>query len=383
MIYTREEKEVRSVAADALDSVDIAAFSRYLYQRRKLVISASLVALVLTGLGSFLTPRKYTATASILIEPPAGNDPRGAMAVSPVYLESLKTYEHFASSDTLFRQALTHLHLREAYSGVPIENLKSRMLKVTKPKDQKILEISATLPDGTKAQQFAQYIAEQTVSMNRSLESDSTRDLTSDATKLVDAGWNRLKNAREARDAFLARQPVAILEAQLANTTDLKSRIDRNLTDAEVEMAAILARVNSQHSDKSVPARESVTQDDLAAIRAEVSALRQQSQNLAETVSTYSGLLEKRKQAREILDKEVLAAQAQYEAAITRKTDVVSSAAFRGERLEIIDPGVVPERASSPNVSLNLTVALLGSIFCCVLYLAVRFGYLRMQSAGR
>ena len=35
-----------------------------------------------------------------------GTDPRAAIAISQVYLESLKTYESFASSDTLFLQAL-------------------------------------------------------------------------------------------------------------------------------------------------------------------------------------------------------------------------------------------------------------------------------------
>jgi uncharacterized protein involved in exopolysaccharide biosynthesis len=382
MIHTRQKDEVRSPLPDSLDTIDLAGFSRYLYQRRKLTITASVIALALTGVASFLSPAKYTATASILIEPPAGNDPRGATAVSPVYLESLKTYEHFASSDSLFREALTHLHLREVYSGVAIESLKQRVLKVTKPKDEKILEISATLADPPKAQQFAQYIAEKTVAINRSLVSDSTRDLSGDATNLVQAARSRLENARAARDAYLVQQPVTGVQTELSGATDLKLRVDRNLTDADVELAALTARFTSQRRDNS-SANGSVTRDDLDSVQAEISALRQQSQKLEKQVSTYSALLEKRKQQLEMLDKEVQAAQAQYEAAQTRRTDMLSSSAFRGERLEIIDPGVVPERPSSPNIPLNIAVALLGSVFCSVLYLALRFGYLRMHSLIR
>ena len=51
-----------------------------------------------------MTPQ-YTATARIVIDPPAGTDLRAAMAVSPIYLESLRTYEQFASSDSLFQKA--------------------------------------------------------------------------------------------------------------------------------------------------------------------------------------------------------------------------------------------------------------------------------------
>ncbi len=379
MIDTREKKHVRVVVPEPADVLDIAGFSRYLYQRRKLIVNASLIALVLTGLASLIVPAKYTATASILIEPPAGNDPRGAMAVSPVYLESLKTYEHFASSDSLFQQAVAHLGLRQTYSGVAIESVKHRVLKVTKPKDEKILEIRATLGDRAKAQQLAQYIAEQTIALNRSLETDSTREFSRDATKLVETAKTRLENARAARDIYLIQQPIASVEAELSDATDLKARIDRNLADTDVELAAVVARFSAQQADKS-SGNGGVTQDDVAALRAQIPALRQQSQKLAQQIALDGALIEKRKQEREILDKEVQAAQAQYEAATTRRIEVLASSAFRGERLEIIDPGVVPERPSSPNIPLNLIVALLSSIFCCVAYLAVRFGYLRLQS---
>ena len=59
-----------------------------------------------------LQPRQYTATARIVIEPPAGTDLRSAMAVSPIYLESLKTYEQFASGDSLFQKAIEQFDLR-------------------------------------------------------------------------------------------------------------------------------------------------------------------------------------------------------------------------------------------------------------------------------
>src|ERR1700683_787582 len=108
-------------------------FARYLWRRRALVAITAATALAMAGAASLLLPARYTATASILIEPPGGNDPRSATAVSTVYLESLKTYERMASSDTLFEHALDDLCIRQRYPGVSTETLKRRILEVSKP----------------------------------------------------------------------------------------------------------------------------------------------------------------------------------------------------------------------------------------------------------
>src|SRR5579864_5822780 len=143
---------------DALEYVD------YLRRRWRVIAAACGVALLLSLAISLLLPKRYTATASIVIEPPGGNDVRLSTAVSPIYLESLKTYERFATSDSLFAAAAARFHLFDAEGWGSIEALKRRVLKVDKPKDTKVLEIGATLHDPKIAQQLAQYIAEQTVS---------------------------------------------------------------------------------------------------------------------------------------------------------------------------------------------------------------------------
>src|SRR6478752_9776150 len=114
----------------------------YLRKRWLVVVISTLTASILTLAGSLAQAKRYTATASILIEAPAGNDPRGATAVSAIYLESLKTYEHFAESNTLFAQALDHLNLREDQAAQSLEGLKKRVLRVSKLRDTKILQVS-------------------------------------------------------------------------------------------------------------------------------------------------------------------------------------------------------------------------------------------------
>ena len=82
-----------------MQSPDAFRYFGYLRLRWRFVAASCLTAIVVATAVSLLLPREYTATARILIESPAGADPRSAVAVSPIYLESLKTYEHFAGSD--------------------------------------------------------------------------------------------------------------------------------------------------------------------------------------------------------------------------------------------------------------------------------------------
>ena len=160
-----------------MQSPDAFRYFGYVRMRWRFVAASCLTAVVLATAVSLLLPRQYTATARILIESPAGADPRAAVAVSPIYLESLKTYEHFAGSDSLFQKAASRLQLRALLGNKPIESLKKSVLKVGLVHNTRILEVEATLPDAARAQALAQLLAEETVSMNRSLSSAGGQDL--------------------------------------------------------------------------------------------------------------------------------------------------------------------------------------------------------------
>jgi uncharacterized protein involved in exopolysaccharide biosynthesis len=94
--------------SEAFQAFEILNFLR---GRWRVIAAACGVAILLSLSVSLLLPKRYTATASIVIEPPGGSDARIATAVSPVYLESLRTYERFAASDTLFARAAERFHI--------------------------------------------------------------------------------------------------------------------------------------------------------------------------------------------------------------------------------------------------------------------------------
>ena len=363
------------------DDLEFFAFTFYVLSRWRTLTAVCITSVALVLVVSLLLPKKYTATASILIEPPAGNDPRGSTAVSPVYLESLKTYEHLASSDSLFEQALNRLDLRRKYAGVPIEVIKRRVLEVSKPRDTKVLEIGVTLHGQTEARDLARYIAEQTVEMNHALGKASIQELAEGGQAVFQQALKRANDAKQARDRFLAEQPVFSLDAEVAQTTDLNARLKRELSETRVDLAAYEARAESE---KKLPPSSgdlpSILQA-IAADRAQIGSLEKQIGGMDKIMSGKANLLERRKHTQEFLEKDLQAAQAQYEAASNRNGELMASGAFRGERLEIIDPGVLPERPSSPNLPLNLALAALASVFGSGLYLAISYTYNRRQVA--
>jgi succinoglycan biosynthesis transport protein ExoP len=152
-----------------IESPEAFRFIGYVLSRWRLVALSALTAVVLAAGVSLILPRQYTATARILIEAPAGADPRSTVAVSPIYLESLKTYEYFANSDSLFQKAANRFQLRALAGAKPIESLKKQVLRIGIVRNTRILEISATVPDARRAQSLAQYLAEETVALSTSL----------------------------------------------------------------------------------------------------------------------------------------------------------------------------------------------------------------------
>ena len=178
---------------DAFEYVD------YLRRRWPVAAVACGVAVLLSLPLSLLMSKRYTATASIVIEPPGNTDARTAIVISPMYLESLKTYERFADSDSLFARAAEKFHLQEAGGAHrPIESLKRGVLKVSKLRDTKIMEINVTLTDPKLAQSMAQYLAEQTVALSHGESLDADRELIDEAEKQTAASARRLAQAQQS-----------------------------------------------------------------------------------------------------------------------------------------------------------------------------------------
>jgi uncharacterized protein involved in exopolysaccharide biosynthesis len=362
------------------EEFDGVQFARYVRRRWAAIAISCGVAIVLVAGVSFLLPKRYTATASILIEPPAGNDPRGATAVSSVYLESLKTYERFASSDTAITTALRESGLQKKFEGVSIDTIKRSVLKVSRPISTKIVEISATLDNPNDAQKLAQHVAEQSVALNRKLDNESSEDLLIEARKALESAENRLRTAEQSRTRVVQTEGIEVLQNEVSETNALRLSIEQELGRTRAALADAEAEARTVQGSGEPADRTLFSTREVDAMRARVASLETQAAALAKTSADATNALEGRRQRREPLDTELSVARANFELARNKLADVQSSSAYRAERLEIMDPGVVPQRPSSPNIPLNVMLAALVSLVLSVGYLALSFGYSKARS---
>jgi succinoglycan biosynthesis transport protein ExoP len=331
----------------------------YLRLHWRLIAAAAVSAVALALFISLLLPKKYTATASIVIEPPAGNDVRTATSVSPVYLESLRTYERFAESDTLFAGAVERFHL--AANGRSIESLKQQVLKVNKVRDTKILEISATLPTPEMAQQFVNYVADETVKLSRGESAATDREVITEADRQTSETQQRLEQAQQAWSAIAAREPSGALQPQIEADVDLLEKVRQSLIEARSDIA--------EYQEKADFARE------LPGLRAKAAELETRVAELEKRIEQKSTLASQRAADRQKVEVELKMAQTASESSAARLRELRATAGTRGERLRIIDPGVVPQRPSSPNIALNVAAALLFALIALIAYLTVSFAY--------
>jgi len=349
------------------DSFDAFEYLEYLRQRWRVAAAACGVALLISLSISLLLPKRYTATASIVIEPPGGNDARIGTAVSAVYLESLKTYESFAASDTLFERAAKQYHLLDTSHPQAIESLKRGVLKVSKPRDTKILEISATLRDPKLAQSVAQFLAEETVAMSRGENRASDNIFVEQAQRLLIEAGQRLERTRKAWTEKATNEPVESLKGEIDSSVELQSELRQQLVSAQADVAEY-QQAGGQFGHEQ-----------LQASQARAAVLDQRLRDLTREIQQRSRVLARVSAEREALEADLKVAQSAYEADTTRVRDLHASAGSHAEQLRVIDPGIVPERPSSPNVSLNVGAALVLALISSLVYLSVAFAYRRRR----
>jgi len=350
-------------------SFDAFEYIQYLRSRWLVVVTACGLAAALAFGISLLLPKQYTATASVIIEPPGGSDARLTTAVSAMYLESLKTYELFATSDSLFVKAAERFHLR-LNDTTSIESLKRKVLKVVKLRDTKVLEISATLSDPQQAQALAQYLATETVNTSHAENLASDRDFIAIGAQQADDARRRLDELEKEWGALAANEPVESLQSEIDADVTLRGKVEVQLLAAE----SAVAEYKQQAQEGSFARAQ------LNASQARAAVLAARSRELQRSTQEKSATLARRIARRQALEATLDVARQSYETVARNLVEAQASAGSHSERLRIIDPGIVPQRPSSPNLPLNVAAALFAALIASVVYLSCAFVYRGRQT---
>ena len=198
--------------------------------------------------------------------------------MSQIYLESLKTYEHYASSDELFSRAVQLFPLRGGARPTPIERLKREVLRVSVPRNTKIMEIAATCRDPKLAHDVARYLARETMQLNRTTSQAGKDELLADANRARDDAAAGLRAAEAAYTGVATRMPtpaaLGVELARLTSTQDGLSRVALSLAyasgDSDSRSDRLEQRVTEQAAE--LDARAAAKQAQLAARSAEIEA---------------------------------------------------------------------------------------------------------------
>ena len=346
------------------ESFDSFRYISYLGSRwRQIAASAGIAVALALGI-SLAMPARYTATARIVIQPPAGADVRTATAVSPIYLESLKTYEQFAESDSLFQAAAQRFQL----SAGPIETLKRRVLKVEIVRNTRILEIAATLADARKAQALTKFLADATVELSRASSSEGDQELLAGLERQENDIRADLEKTEAAWSEAFSREPTAGLEAAIEEGASQRSALEEQIQGQEVEIAGLEDRMKAGDAVGEMG-------KEVSHARARTVELRRQLADLNARMAEREKVLGARQAHHDQLEADRKAGQTALASIESRLRDARSERGSRGERLQVIDPGIVPERPSSPNIPLNVAVALLAGLALPILFFTWQFSF--------
>ena len=349
------------------ETVGVFEYIDYLRSRWRVVAAAAGCAFALSLIASWMLPKRYTSTASIVIEPPGGNDVRMATAVSPIYLESLKTYERFALSDSLFARAVAEFHLSDALPGQSLESMKKQVLKVTKIRDTKILEIDATLPDPAMAQKVAEFIANETVTLTRAETRAGDRDFLDEAQRQDQEAQAQLEHAWKMSLGEASGDSIEALQARIDSNVEVSNKLRE-------ELGVLMGDIAQAQERAKLPEGNYDAQQ-LPGLRARAAAIQARIDDLQRASAESGAQLSRRKARHDALEEERKLASTAAESTSARLRDLKASHGSRGERLRVIDPGVVPQRPSSPNILLNVSAAVFFALSVSMTYLALRFAY--------
>jgi capsule polysaccharide export protein KpsE/RkpR len=341
------------------EPVNTYRYISFLASRWRFIALTCAIAAGLVLARDLTSTKQYTATCRVLIEPPADR----SAAVTPIYLEALKTYEHFAASDSLFFRALDEFHLRQKFPEWHTESLLKKILKVEMLRDTKILEINVTLPDAGTAHALADYLGDKTVELNRRMARESEEELTQVIAQQEQEAHQRLDHTEAEWQRFASEQPILTLQEETENGGILAGSLERQLLRAEVDASG-------------PPSPES------SAARAKADKLREQLAQVKRDLAARQQILARRLAAREHLSTERTASQENYSAALKRLSQARSDMGYRSERLTVIDPGIVPERPSAPNLMLHLFAALLLGVAVPVIYLTLELSYRNQRAVA-
>jgi uncharacterized protein involved in exopolysaccharide biosynthesis len=228
---------------------------------------------------------------------------------------------------------------------------------------------------------MAQFIASGVVELSRSGSKEASDAMIADAAKAAQAAQARLLETRTAFESAAGSFSEDALRSEVADDSDVKSRLEQQLVDEQAGLAEFESREKLLSSGTVQPQNGGDELNDVrreaGGSRARIQLLEQRIAELAKSINEKSAVLARQSAREQDLESALRGARTSYETASQRLADLPVSLGSRMEWLRVVDPGIVPQRPSSPNVPLTLLGSVALALFGSLLYLTFSFGLTR------
>ena len=241
------------------------------------------------------------------------------------------------------------------------------MLEVRKPKETKLLQIAVTLHDPQMAHRVSEFIAQRTVELSTRVAGDADLVTVEKARTRSEAARDNLSRLERESSALASNGQRTALEAELLALSKVRGELvsDLNGTSARIAELAAVQTAATAKDDIGL---------ELRAQKARRGSLEESRDRLDREIDTKSAALSSAEAAKVALEGRLQTARHDFDTASKRLLDAEGAAGTRGEQLRIVDPGIVPQRPSWPNLPLNSATALVLGSVAALVYLGMRFG---------
>ena len=395
------------------DTIELIDYLRVILKWKWIIIIGTLACMAVAGAVSFLLPKIYQASVTLMVSEPKMAESTSATQYFVSY--PLKTYEGIIKNRSLEAKVIERLKLDLSPYEMTLDDLNEN-ITVESSRDSKLISLKVEFPDSELAQQIANELAVLAVDFNKTLTEKESVDSRDFIKVQLEEAKLKLEQSEKALLDFQRVAQIDSLKKELAIQLTLKGNFEIDFKNTETALEQNKARLQKieeqfKSQDKTFKLASNLVEDpayqqSLATLsKADIKALlginmEKEVQNpvyfhlesqLVDIVSSIGGLLAKKanleaslkenttrlkKLQDELAQKEIELgklirerelAQATYKMLTVRYDEARIQVASRTQELKIVDPATIPEKAIKPKKKLITGIAGIVSFMSLVL----------------
>ena len=324
-------------------------FVRVLLKNKKLIITSTIVVMIITAAVSFILPKKYQATTTLLIsESKMGIDGVLSNYFNPRFYY---TFEGLVKNKDLALRAMDKFDLDKPPYELKVETFLEQV-HVGLVRNTRLIKLSVDFSDPALAARLANFIAQEAVNLNLEINRQDAVRATEFMQNQVKTIAESMRENEEQLKEYKKKAKIKELETDVETLLYTKADLKLRRLDAQVKKAELLSS-----SEKASDKESSQTPPTLEELNALVASLDQMIAEVVKELEEKQKLLAERELKIEELMTLFDADQSSYRRINIRYGENATRVMEKFQEIRIIDPAVPPYYAEWPRKKLLTLIA--------------------------